>query len=272
MRRLWIVCVAALFAAPAAAQDPRTWVFDDNPEAPALEFGAPESDDILVAFSCEPAAKRMSIVESVASKKVNPGTSVTFKLTAGNVIGKSLLLLRNTITLDIGERDGIKADMPVISETGLVGKVIATSEHYSIAQLMQNKDFRASAKIQRTRVDGIIAWGGGDVLRLKNVSKTEDVKAGDIVSPGHVFPLRAQPGGVLTRRGHTEGTVDLTILAGLKPAGVLCELMNPDGTMARGEQIDAFVKERNIPVLTIAELADFRMALAAAREMAEETV
>ena len=121
----------------------------------------------------------------------------SFKLTAGNVIGKSLLLLRNTITLDVGERDGIKADMPVISETGLVGKVIATSEHYSIAQLMQNKDFRASAKIQRTRVDGIIAWGGADVLRLKNVSKTEDVKAGDIVITSEyssVFPREIKIG------------------------------------------------------------------------------
>jgi 3,4-dihydroxy 2-butanone 4-phosphate synthase len=111
-----------------------------------------------------------------------------------------------------------------------------------------------------------------DRLTTIRAAIADNAKAGGIVSPGHVFPLRAQPGGVLTRRGHTEGTVDLTILAGLKPAGVLCELMNPDGTMARGAQIDAFVKERNIPVLTIAELADFRMALAAARELAEETV
>jgi hypothetical protein len=85
MRRLWIACVAVLLAGPASAQDPRTWIFDDNPEAPALEFGAPESDDIVIAISCEPAAKRMSIVESIASQKLNPGTSVTFKLTAGAV-------------------------------------------------------------------------------------------------------------------------------------------------------------------------------------------
>ena len=84
MRRLWVACVAALLAAPAAAQDPRTWIFDDNPEAPALEFGTPESDDIVIAFSCEPDAKRMSIVESVAAAKLNPGTSVTFRLAAGS--------------------------------------------------------------------------------------------------------------------------------------------------------------------------------------------
>ena len=84
MRHLWIGCVVALsLAGPASAQDPRTWTFDDNPEAPALEFGAPESDDIVIAFSCEPSAERLSIVESVASKKLNPGASVSFRLTAG---------------------------------------------------------------------------------------------------------------------------------------------------------------------------------------------
>ncbi|SAK39309.1 3,4-dihydroxy-2-butanone 4-phosphate synthase [Caballeronia hypogeia] len=94
----------------------------------------------------------------------------------------------------------------------------------------------------------------------------------DIVSPGHVFPLRAMPGGVLARRGHTEGTVDLAILAGLKPAGVLCELMNADGTMARGEQIERFAKEHGLPLLTIEELADFRATLSAARKSVEEVV
>src|SRR2546421_3751647 len=83
MRRLLTGLVALALAGPASAQDPRIWTFDDNPEAPALEFSAPESDDVVIAFSCEPAAKRMSIVESVASKKLNPGTSVNFKLSAG---------------------------------------------------------------------------------------------------------------------------------------------------------------------------------------------
>ena len=82
MHRFGFVIVLAL-ATPAFAQDQRVWNFDDNPEAPALEFGAPDSDDVVIAFTCEPSAKRMSIVESVASTKINPGTSVTFKLTAG---------------------------------------------------------------------------------------------------------------------------------------------------------------------------------------------
>ncbi len=82
----------------------------------------------------------------------------------------------------------------------------------------------------------------------------------DLVRPGHVFPLRATPGGVLARAGHTEGSVDLARLAGLQPAAVLCELMNPDGSMMRGEQIEQFAEERAFPILTIAELIQWRRA------------
>ncbi|MEX3930665.1 3,4-dihydroxy-2-butanone-4-phosphate synthase [Paraburkholderia phymatum] len=92
-------------------------------------------------------------------------------------------------------------------------------------------------------------------------------KPSDIVCPGHVYPLRAMPGGVLARRGHTEGTVDLVTLAGLKPAGVLCELMNADGTMMRGADVERFAAKHDMPMLTIAELVEFRQALAAAREL-----
>ena len=82
--------------------------------------------------------------------------------------------------------------------------------------------------------------------------------AGDLVSPGHVFPLRAAPGGVLERRGHTEGAVELARLAGLQPAAVLCELMNEDGSMMRGDQLVAFSRRHGYPMLTIAELVDYR--------------
>lgn len=79
-----------------------------------------------------------------------------------------------------------------------------------------------------------------------------------VVSPGHVFPLVAADGGVLARRGHTEGSVELARLAGLAPAAVLCELMNPDGTMARGDEALAFAARHALPVLTIADLVAWR--------------
>ena len=85
-----------------------------------------------------------------------------------------------------------------------------------------------------------------------------DASAADLVSPGHVFPLRAAPGGVLERRGHTEGAVELALLAGLQPAAVLCELMNEDGSMMRGDELVAFSRKHGYPMLTIAELVDYR--------------
>ncbi|MGF1755622.1 3,4-dihydroxy-2-butanone-4-phosphate synthase [Vibrio makurazakiensis] len=83
-------------------------------------------------------------------------------------------------------------------------------------------------------------------------------KASDLARPGHVFPLRARAGGVLTRRGHTEGTVDLMQMAGLQSAGVLCEVTNPDGTMAKAPEIVAFGKLHNMPVLTIEDMVLYR--------------
>lgn len=123
-----------------------------------------------------------------------------FKLITAEVVGKNLHLLRNTLTLNIGENDGVRSDMPIISEIGLVGKVIATSNHYSICQLMLNKDFRASAKIQRNRIDGIIAWDGSEVVQLKNVSKTQEVREGDIVTTSeysNIFPPNLKIGTVV---------------------------------------------------------------------------
>ncbi len=79
-----------------------------------------------------------------------------------------------------------------------------------------------------------------------------------IVSPGHVFPLRARANGVLARDGHTEASVDLMRLAGLSPYAVLCELTNSDGTMSVGEQIVAFAQEHDFPIVSIDEIIDYR--------------
>jgi|TARA_E500000178_G_scaffold84481_1_gene82892 3,4-dihydroxy 2-butanone 4-phosphate synthase/GTP cyclohydrolase II len=85
-------------------------------------------------------------------------------------------------------------------------------------------------------------------------------RSDDIVQPGHVFPLKAMKGGVLSRAGHTEAACDLSKLAGLQPAGVICEIMNEDGTMARRDDLIKFGKENNIKVGTIADLIDYRLS------------
>ena len=86
----------------------------------------------------------------------------------------------------------------------------------------------------------------------------EDVRPADFRRPGHMFPLIAKDGGVLERNGHTEATVDLMRLAGLKPCGLCCEIMREDGTMMRAEELHALAKEHKLPYMTIQELQEYR--------------
>lgn len=85
-------------------------------------------------------------------------------------------------------------------------------------------------------------------------------KPADLASPGHVFPLRACSGGVLDRAGHTEATVDMTRMAGFEPCGVLCEVTNPDGTMARLPEIVTLAKKYGMPVCTVDDIIEYRKA------------
>jgi 3,4-dihydroxy 2-butanone 4-phosphate synthase len=94
----------------------------------------------------------------------------------------------------------------------------------------------------------------------------DGAKPDDLARPGHVFPLRARAGGVLERRGHTEGTVDLMRLAGFKPAGVLCEVTNPDGTMARLPELIAYAQQHDIVVISIEDIVAYRGVLQQAAE------
>ena len=87
----------------------------------------------------------------------------------------------------------------------------------------------------------------------------DNAKADDLVTPGHVFPLRAQSGGVLVRAGQTEGSVDLSVLAGLKPAAVICEIIKDDGTMARMPDLEVFAAEHDLKIATIRDLIRYRM-------------
>jgi 3,4-dihydroxy 2-butanone 4-phosphate synthase len=98
-----------------------------------------------------------------------------------------------------------------------------------------------------------------DRVRTIKTAIAPDCHPEDLARPGHVFPLRAREGGVLARRGHTEGSVDLMRLAGLMPAGVLCELTNPDGTMARLPEVVEFARKNRMAVLSIEDLVSYRL-------------
>jgi 3,4-dihydroxy 2-butanone 4-phosphate synthase/GTP cyclohydrolase II len=109
------------------------------------------------------------------------------------------------------------------------------------------------------RLDVTTGISAADRARTIRVAVDRETRPGDLARPGHVFPLRAKPGGVLKRAGHTEAVVDLCRLAGLTPAGVVCEIMNPDGTMARLAELVPFAAAHDLKLLTIADLIRYRM-------------
>lgn len=98
-----------------------------------------------------------------------------------------------------------------------------------------------------------------DRARTVQAAVAKDAVADDIVSPGHIFPLMAQPGGVLARAGHTEAACDLARMAGFEPSGVICEVMNDDGTMSRRPELEKFAEEHGLKIGTIADLIHYRL-------------
>jgi 3,4-dihydroxy 2-butanone 4-phosphate synthase / GTP cyclohydrolase II len=116
--------------------------------------------------------------------------------------------------------------------------------------------FTVSIEAKRGVTTGISA---ADRATTVLTAIADGAKPEDLARPGHVFPLRAKSGGVLVRTGQTEGSVDLARLAGLKPAGVICEVMNDDGTMARMPDLEIFAKKHSLKIITIADLIRYRL-------------
>jgi 3,4-dihydroxy 2-butanone 4-phosphate synthase / GTP cyclohydrolase II len=116
--------------------------------------------------------------------------------------------------------------------------------------------FTVSIEAKKGVTTGISAADRAHTVRT---AVADDCKSEDLARPGHIFPLRAKPGGVLVRAGQTEGSVDLARLAGLRPSGVICEIMNDDGSMARMPQLKKFAKEHGLKICTIADLVAYRL-------------
>jgi len=123
-----------------------------------------------------------------------------------------------------------------------------------------NQDRRGTAFTVTVDAREGVGTGISAADRARTIALLADPATGpaDLARPGHVAPLRARPGGVLRRPGHTEAAVDLAVLAGLRPAGALCELVNDDGTMMRGAQLARFCAEHDLTLLTIADLIAYR--------------
>lgn len=116
--------------------------------------------------------------------------------------------------------------------------------------------FTVSIEARRGVSTGISA---ADRAQTIKVAIDDESSAHDLARPGHVFPLRARKGGVLVRTGQTEGSVDLARLSGLKPAGVICEIMNDDGTMARMPELREFADKHDLKIIAVADLVEYRM-------------
>ncbi len=129
--------------------------------------------------------------------------------------------------------------------------------------------FTVSIEARRGVTTGISA---ADRATTILAAVADNAKPSDLARPGHIFPLRARNGGVIVRAGQTEGSVDLARLAGLKPAGVICEIMDEDGTMARMPALEKFSEEHGIGICTIADLIEYRMRTESFVKRAAETV
>jgi 3,4-dihydroxy 2-butanone 4-phosphate synthase/GTP cyclohydrolase II len=134
-------------------------------------------------------------------------------------------------------------------------------EQLQLPMMVQNNTspfktaFTISIEARRGVTTGISAHDRATTIRT---AIAEDTLPEDLVSPGHVFPLRARKGGVLVRTGQTEGSVDLARMAGLKPYGVICEIMKDDGTMARLPDLEIFAREHGLKIISIRDLIEYR--------------
>jgi len=168
----------------------------------------------------------------IAAEKVTPG-AVNFMAKHG----------RGLICLALSEEKVKALDLPLMVPEGQNASAFGTA-------------FTVSIEAARGVSTGISAKDRAHTILT---AVREAAKPEDLVRPGHVFPLRARPGGVLVRAGQTEGSVDLARLAGLKPAAVICEVMKDDGTMARMPDLQKLARDHDLPIASVADLIAYRM-------------
>lgn len=150
---------------------------------------------------------------------------------------------RGLICLTLVEEQIDRLKLPMMKTPGRLGPPLGTA-------------FTVSVEARAGVTTGISAADRAHTIR---VAANPNAKPDDVISPGHVFPLRARKGGVLVRTGQTEGSVDLAQLADLTPAGVICEIMREDGTMARMPDLERFSAEHHLRILSIADLIRYRL-------------
>jgi 3,4-dihydroxy 2-butanone 4-phosphate synthase/GTP cyclohydrolase II len=150
---------------------------------------------------------------------------------------------RGLICVALTEEQIDRLKLPMMESPGRLGPTLGTA-------------FTVSIEARHGVSTGISAADRAHTIR---VAASPESRPEDIVTPGHVFPLRARRGGVLVRTGQTEGSVDLARLAGLTPSGVICEIMNEDGTMARMPDLEVFARKHGLRILSVADIIQYRL-------------
>ncbi len=206
--------------------------------------------------------------------KKQEGFNTTEELIEDIRMGKMVLLVDDEDRENEGDlvlaADHVTASMinfMAVEARGLVCLALAPQqiERLQLPQMVRDDQNFSPNKTAFT-VSIEASWGvstgisTADRAHTIKVASNPEAKASDIHMPGHIFPIRAQHGGVLKRAGHTEGSVDLAKLAGLNPAAVICEIMNADGTMARVPDLKMFAQKHNIKIGTIVDLIEYRLS------------
>ena len=213
---------------------------------------------------------------SMVSSTSNPSTTGTIPLAPLPEVIAAIAAGRPVLVLDDDEREN-EADLVCAAElitpavmammiregSGIVCLCIKPDKASALKlrpMVEVNRSRYATAFTQSIEAQHGITTGVSAADRVQTIqcALRSTLERSEIVSPGHVFPLIARQGGTLERDGHTETAVDLPMLAGLQPAGVLCELMNPDGTMSKGVQIADFARRNGLLCTTVAEIAQYR--------------
>ena len=171
-----------------------------------------------IRLSNEIASLKEAKLENIRlTKLLNFKDKNSLGIVSAKIVNKSLLQTRNTITLNVGESDSVKTNMTVITDDGLVGKIVSTSGSYSVAQILFNKDMRITAKIQRNRLDGIVYYDGISKLMVNNIQKNADVNVGDIIITSeysNVYPSGI-PIGIVVEVGNLDNLFKKVVVAPL---------------------------------------------------------
>ncbi len=204
----------------------------------------------LLSFFGSPTQR---VEQAVASLQKGSGVLVTDdedRENEGDLIFSSTFLSVEQMAMLIRECSGIVCLCLTESKVNSLGLPMMVEENTSRYQTAFTVSIEAATGV----TTGVSA---ADRVCTVKAAAAEDATPDSICCPGHVFPLRAKNGGVLERRGHTEATIDLMRLAKLPPSGVLCELTNVDGTMARMPEVVDFSKKHGFPVVTIDDLVRY---------------